>query len=145
MISDQWSVFSNQRSVFSNQCSVGEVSVVFSKKNTLKKQVYEWYYPSLWEQLVFLDARQMRFDTKDTRSVNTIFWVFKNTLSSQVAILIVIIWAISLWKCSQIQILNLNPLVVICSIGWQTWLDTGLFITAHDAMHGSITAINGTG
>lgn len=38
------------------------------------------------------------------------------------------------------QILNLNPLVVICSIGWQTWLDTGLFITTHDAMHKSIHA-----
>ncbi len=63
---------------------------------------------------------------------------FTKTLPSQLAIAIVIIWTISLWKCCQIQLLDLNPLVTICLVGWQTWLYTGLFITAHDAMHGSI-------
>jgi beta-carotene/zeaxanthin 4-ketolase len=70
--------------------------------------------------------------------VSTIFRGFRNTLSLQVAIAIVIVWAISLWNCCQIQVLALNPLVAICLVSWQTWLYTGLFITAHDAIHGNI-------
>jgi beta-carotene/zeaxanthin 4-ketolase len=61
-----------------------------------------------------------------------------NSLPLQVAITIVIIWAISLWKCSQIEISNVPIGWLICLVGWQTWLYTGLFITAHDGMHGSI-------
>jgi beta-carotene/zeaxanthin 4-ketolase len=61
-----------------------------------------------------------------------------NSLSLQVAIAIVGIWAISLWNCTQIEV-NQTPIVyLLCLVGWQTWLYTGLFITAHDAMHGSI-------
>jgi beta-carotene/zeaxanthin 4-ketolase len=61
-----------------------------------------------------------------------------NSLSLQVAMTIVIIWAISLWKCTQIEISNVPIGWLICLVGWQTWLYTGLFITAHDGMHGSI-------
>jgi beta-carotene/zeaxanthin 4-ketolase len=49
-----------------------------------------------------------------------------------------VIWAMSLWNCLQLQITNLHPLWLICLVCWQTWIYTGLFITAHDAMHGSI-------
>ncbi len=51
---------------------------------------------------------------------------------------IVGVWAISLWSCTQVQIETLHPICLLCLVGWQTWIYTGLFITAHDAMHGSI-------
>jgi beta-carotene/zeaxanthin 4-ketolase len=56
----------------------------------------------------------------------------------QVAMTIVGVWAISLWKCAQLEISHIPIVYLFCLIGWQTWLYTGLFITAHDAMHGSI-------
>jgi beta-carotene/zeaxanthin 4-ketolase len=55
-----------------------------------------------------------------------------------VAIAIMVVWAISLWNCTQIEIGSCSPIWLICLIGWQTWLYTGLFITAHDGMHGSL-------
>lgn len=61
-----------------------------------------------------------------------------NGLSLQVAIAIMVIWAIGLWNCLHLQITDLQPMMLICLVGWQTWIYTGLFITAHDAMHGSI-------
>jgi beta-carotene/zeaxanthin 4-ketolase len=63
---------------------------------------------------------------------------FTNGLSTQIAIALMIIWAISLWKCVQIQIQTWHPILLLCLVAWQTWLYTGLFINAHDAMHGSI-------
>jgi beta-carotene/zeaxanthin 4-ketolase len=59
-------------------------------------------------------------------------------LPLQVATIIVGVWAISLWKCTQIEISTVSIVYLICLVGWQTWLYTGLFITAHDGMHGSI-------
>ena len=61
-----------------------------------------------------------------------------NSLPLQVAMTIVGVWAISLWSCFQIQIETVHPIGLLCLVGWQTWIYTGLFITAHDAMHGSI-------
>jgi beta-carotene/zeaxanthin 4-ketolase len=61
-----------------------------------------------------------------------------NSLSLQIAMTIVGVWAISLWNCNQIQIGTVHPLLLFCLVGWQTWIYTGLFITAHDAIHGSI-------
>ncbi len=49
---------------------------------------------------------------------------------------------IALWAGSFVFLLGTeinNPLVVITGVGWQTFLYTGLFITAHDAIHGSIS------
>jgi beta-carotene/zeaxanthin 4-ketolase len=63
---------------------------------------------------------------------------FTGSLPLQVAIAIVGVWTMSLWSCIQIEIGALHPILVLCLVGWQTWLYTGLFITAHDAMHGSI-------
>lgn len=54
--------------------------------------------------------------------------------------MIIGIWAISLWNCLQLEIGTLHPILLVCLIGWQTWIWTGLFITAHDAIHGSIHA-----
>lgn len=48
---------------------------------------------------------------------------------------------IALWTGSFIFLLGIeiyNPLIIILGIGWQTFLYTGLFITAHDAIHESI-------
>jgi beta-carotene/zeaxanthin 4-ketolase len=59
-------------------------------------------------------------------------------LPLQVAITIVGVWAISLWNCAQIEVRNVPIVYLLCLISWQTWLYTGLFITAHDGMHGSI-------
>lgn len=61
-----------------------------------------------------------------------------SSLSLQVAMTIVGIWAISLWNCAQVEISNVQIVYLLCLVGWQTWLYTGLFITAHDGMHGSI-------
>jgi beta-carotene/zeaxanthin 4-ketolase len=55
-----------------------------------------------------------------------------------VAITIVGIWAISLWNCTQIQMGTVQPIWLLCLVGWQTWIYTGLFITAHDTMHGNV-------
>jgi beta-carotene/zeaxanthin 4-ketolase len=66
------------------------------------------------------------------------FREFTIGLPLQVAIAIIGIWTIGLWNCLQIQIGTLHPIWTICLVGCQTWLYTGLFITAHDAMHGSI-------
>jgi beta-carotene/zeaxanthin 4-ketolase len=61
-----------------------------------------------------------------------------NGLPLLVAMTIIGVWAISLLNCIQIQIGNTHPIWLFCLVGCQTWLYTGLFITAHDAMHGSI-------
>jgi beta-carotene/zeaxanthin 4-ketolase len=70
--------------------------------------------------------------------MTSIFRAFTNGLPLQVAIAIIGMWAIGLWNCLQIQIGTLQPIWAICLIAGQTWLYTGLFITAHDAIHGSI-------
>jgi beta-carotene/zeaxanthin 4-ketolase len=59
-------------------------------------------------------------------------------LSLHIATIVVGVWAISLWNCTQIEISNVPIVGLFCLVGWQTWLYTGLFITAHDGMHGSI-------
>ncbi|WP_310488405.1 fatty acid desaturase [Chamaesiphon sp. VAR_69_metabat_338] len=61
-----------------------------------------------------------------------------NNPSLQIALTIIGLWTMSLWSCLHLQLDTLPPLWLIGAIGWQTWLYTGLFITAHDAMHGSI-------
>ena len=61
-----------------------------------------------------------------------------NSLPLQVAMTIVGVWVISLWSCFQLQLETMHPIGLFWLMGWQTWIYTGLFITAHDAMHGSI-------
>jgi beta-carotene ketolase (CrtW type) len=55
-----------------------------------------------------------------------------------VALLIIGIWAASLTLLLSIDISNFHFLALMLLIIWQTFLYTGLFITAHDAMHGVV-------
>ncbi|BAY12731.1 beta-carotene ketolase CrtW [Calothrix sp. NIES-2098] len=55
-----------------------------------------------------------------------------------IAILIISIWAISLGFLISLDISHLNCLLLMLLLLWQTFLYTGLFITCHDAMHGSV-------
>ncbi len=63
---------------------------------------------------------------------------FTNGKPLLVAMMIIGIWGISFWQCMQVQVKTLQLLELILLVGWQTWICTGLFITAHDAMHGNI-------
>jgi len=55
-----------------------------------------------------------------------------------VAMMIISIWAVSLSLLLAIDISNFNFFIILSLIFWQTFLYTGLFITAHDAMHGVV-------
>jgi beta-carotene/zeaxanthin 4-ketolase len=55
---------------------------------------------------------------------------------------IMAIWAISLIILMTINIEKVNIFIILAAILWQTFLYTGLFITAHDAMHGAIFPSN---
>jgi beta-carotene/zeaxanthin 4-ketolase len=68
----------------------------------------------------------------------TRFRGFISGLPLPVAVATIGVWGIGLWCCLQIQVGTLSPIAILCLIGWQTWIYTGLFITAHDAIHGSI-------
>ena len=68
-------------------------------------------------------------------------------LSLAIAVTLIITWATSLvyflfWDLSQLNIqadnIQVNLWQILVAMLWQTFLYTGLFITAHDAMHGSI-------
>lgn len=58
--------------------------------------------------------------------------------------LLIAICIIGLWTASLVLLLgvdlknNINIFVLLLAVIWQTFLYTGLFITAHDAMHGVI-------
>lgn len=51
---------------------------------------------------------------------------------------ILAVWAVSLVGLISLPLASLNPVVTIAAMLWQTFLYTGLFITAHDAMHGVV-------
>ncbi|NJL63758.1 MAG: beta-carotene ketolase [Methylacidiphilales bacterium] len=59
-----------------------------------------------------------------------------------IATTIITIWAISLVSLMTIDIEQVNIFIVLAAILWQTFLYTGLFITAHDAMHGAVFPTN---
>ncbi len=82
-------------------------------------------------------ARAVRFGTMVDK-LTTTSQKFTNGLSTQVALALIVIWAISLWNCMRIRAETWNPILLVCLVAWQTWVYTGLFINAHDAMHGSI-------
>jgi beta-carotene/zeaxanthin 4-ketolase len=52
-----------------------------------------------------------------------------------VASLLVFVWAISLVSLLRLNLSRHNPIWLGVAVLWQTFLYTGLFITAHDAMH----------
>jgi beta-carotene/zeaxanthin 4-ketolase len=51
---------------------------------------------------------------------------------------IITVWAVSLFFLMNINVQTTNILVLFIAVLWQTFLYTGLFITAHDAMHGAV-------
>lgn len=59
-----------------------------------------------------------------------------------VAIAIVTIWIGSLVLCSSIDLTQFPPGGIVLAILGRTSIQTGLFIVAHDAIHGSIVAKN---
>jgi beta-carotene/zeaxanthin 4-ketolase len=59
-----------------------------------------------------------------------------------IACSIIGIWATSLLVLLSIQVSEMPIWLRICAIVWQTFLYTGLFITAHDAMHGAVAPNN---
>ena len=61
-----------------------------------------------------------------------------NLYGLAVASLIVAAWAASLTFLLQLDLTRQNLLWIIVAVLWQTFLYTGLFITAHDAMHGCL-------
>lgn len=60
------------------------------------------------------------------------------TVGLLIAIAIIGIWAISLILLISVDISKFNRLTLLLAILWQTFLYTGMFITAHDAMHGVV-------
>lgn len=59
-----------------------------------------------------------------------------------ITIVIISAWATSLILLLSIDISHFNVLTLLLAILWQTFLYTGLFITAHDAMHGVVFPSN---
>ncbi|MBD3883616.1 fatty acid desaturase [Phormidium tenue FACHB-886] len=58
------------------------------------------------------------------------------------ALIIISVWATSLTILLSLNLAHLPVWLVPLAIFWQTFLYTGLFITAHDAMHGSVCPQN---
>jgi beta-carotene ketolase (CrtW type) len=55
-----------------------------------------------------------------------------------IAILIISLWAISLICLLSTNLAKIPNWLIFLAMLWQAFLYTGLFITAHDAMHGSV-------
>lgn len=59
-----------------------------------------------------------------------------------VATVILALWCVSLSCLLYSEVRTTHPLVVLLGVFLQTFLDTGLFITAHEAMHGLVCPQN---
>ncbi|MFB2920887.1 beta-carotene ketolase CrtW [Aerosakkonema funiforme] len=59
-----------------------------------------------------------------------------------IAFIIMLVWAISLTFLLHFNLSQVNFLWILLGVVWQTFIYTGLFITAHDAMHGVVFPIN---
>ena len=59
-----------------------------------------------------------------------------------IAVAIFILWITSLVFLLGSEIVFQRPVLIVPAVLWQTFLYTGLFITAHDAMHSSIVQGN---
>jgi len=69
--------------------------------------------------------------TRIVRSENTFLGII-------IAFAVIGIWATSLTFLLSLDISNVPTLWLLPAMSWQTFLYTGLFITAHDAMHGVV-------
>ncbi|BAQ65687.1 fatty acid desaturase [Geminocystis sp. NIES-3709] len=59
-----------------------------------------------------------------------------------IALVIISLWIVTVSLYQINDFTKVNYLVILLLILWQTFLNTGLFIIAHDAMHGLILPIN---
>ena len=59
-----------------------------------------------------------------------------------IALLMIMAWGGSLGIFLNLDVANLHPAGIVLAMLWQTFLYTGLFITAHDAMHGTLFPLN---
>ncbi len=66
----------------------------------------------------------------------------KTSLGLLIACSIITIWASSLAILFTLDTFKTNNLLILFAILWQTFFYTGLFITAHDAMHGVVFSRN---
>jgi len=55
-----------------------------------------------------------------------------------IAVLIIGLWGVSLYALLSVNLSTAPFYLLILPVLWQTFLYTGLFITAHDAMHGTV-------
>lgn len=55
-----------------------------------------------------------------------------------IALLVIGVWSTSLILLLLVDVSKLNSFSILLALLWQTFLFTGLFITAHDAMHGVV-------
>lgn len=82
-----------------------------------------------------LQAEQLSSQPTKLESVST-------TKGIYLAIAIIGVWTISLLLSLFVDIPHTNIFFIVAIILWQTFLYTGLFITAHDAMHGVVFPTN---
>ena len=71
----------------------------------------------------------------------------KSKISNSIIGLLAASVIIAVWGASLVFLITrdnnqLHPLLIPIAILWQTFLYTGLFITAHDAMHGTVVPAN---
>jgi len=59
-----------------------------------------------------------------------------------IGLTIIGLWVGSLIFCLSLDLFQLHPVWILLLFLWQTFLYTGLFITAHDAMHGAVFPAN---
>ena len=55
-----------------------------------------------------------------------------------IALVILTVWASNLYLFLTVDVLHINSIIILLGILIQTFLYIGLFITSHDAMHGSV-------
>ena len=63
-------------------------------------------------------------------------------VSLSVALTVIVVWFVSLWSLLGLELAAVQVYLIPALILWQTFLYTGLFITAHDAMHRQVVPAN---
>jgi beta-carotene ketolase (CrtW type) len=92
------------------------------------------FFRLLRRNRIVIELEQLPDDLK----VDSQFYKGGNTRGVIVAVAIIGIWVASLLLLLLVDISKVNLLFILAAIVWQTFFCTGLFITAHDAMHGAV-------
>ena len=77
--------------------------------------------------------------SKSLQSINTKGYTVQGVL---IAIFIILLWSSSIIALLLLNLSQLQLFWIPIAILWQTFLYTGLFITAHDSMHGAVSPHN---